>query len=133
MDDERLAIINALITNVQKEVAYLRDELNNQTQNLRNEFSEQAKKLDKFLELLTVQAGLSARMASIEKKSDAECARNEKDHDELFTRLRINETAISSVPATASKQEKVMGVIWDVVKLLLAVFIGYLVGGKIKL
>lgn len=133
MDDERLITINSLITNVQNEVAHLRDELSAQTKNLRVEFVEQAKKLDKFLELLTVQAGLSARMAAIEKKSDSECLRNEKDHDEIFNRLRTSENCISTFPTTVSKQEKIMGIVWDVVKLLLAVFIGYLIGGKIKL
>jgi hypothetical protein len=94
---------------------------------VKNTIQGHGKKLEEFFKVLMEIARLEEKFISLEKRYTGAETFNTKDHDEIFKRLREIEIL------KPGKEDKPMTitVIWDIIKIIIAVLIALLVTGKL--
>lgn len=121
---EQIKAIKDDLINIQKEFV-------RQITEIKTSINSQGAKIDNFLSIMTENAVLSEKHSALEKQLSSCNALNVKDHDELFKRLRAVEIEIT--PQQKDNKTQTISVVWDVVKIMIGVFIALFISGKVKI
>lgn len=118
MENEEIKKISNEVADVKKEIMDVKETIHGH-----------GKKLDDFITIMKEHAVLTERYSSLEKRCIENSNFNIKDHDEIFKRLR----EIEMEKSENLKEDKPMAivVIWDIIKIIIAVLIALLVTGKL--
>lgn len=132
MADEELKVEVAGVKSEMKDLKLEVTGVKLEVAGVKGKIDEQSKKIDQFLEIMTNQSILAERLSQLDKRYTESCVNNKNNVDEIFNRLRQVEILISSSKTDKNDTGKTLQVIWDIIKIMIAILVALFVTGRIK-